>query len=88
MSLQTVGIREFRTHLHKYTRQNKDPITITSHGEPIGYYIPVGKSPQENEFAALLEAAKKLSTLLEKEGISVDEMVAEFQDARQPADES
>ncbi len=88
MSLQTVGIREFRMHLHKYTRQNKEPITITSHGEPIGYYIPVGKSPQENEFAALLEAAKKLSALLEKEGISVDEMVAEFQDARQPADES
>ena len=88
MSLQTVGIREFRMHLHKYTRQNKEPITITSHGEPIGYYIPVGKSPQENEFAALLEAAKKLSALLEKEGISVDEMVAEFQDARQPVDES
>ena len=88
MSLQTVGIREFRMHLHKYTRQNKEPITITSHGAPIGYYIPVGKSPQENEFAALLEAAKKLSALLEKEGISVDEMVAEFQDARQPADES
>ncbi len=45
MALQTVGIREFRTHLHKYTRQNKEPITITAHGEPIGYYIPVGTTP-------------------------------------------
>jgi prevent-host-death family protein len=88
MTLQTVGIREFRTHLHKYTRQNKEPITITSHGEPIGYYIPVGKSPQEKDFTALLEATKKLSALLETKGISTDELVAEFQDARQQADES
>ena len=87
MTLQTVGIREFRTHLHKYTRQNKEPITITSHGELIGYYIPVGKSPQEKDFTALLEATKKLSALLEAKGISTDEMVAEFQNARQQANE-
>lgn len=82
MTLQTVGIREFRTHLHKYTRQNKEPIAITSHGEPIGYFIPIGRSPQEKDFTALLEATKKLSELLEEKGISVDEMVADFQDAR------
>ncbi len=83
MTIQMVGIREFRTHLHKYTRQNKEPITITSHGEPIGYYIPVGKSPQERDFTALIEATKKISALLEEKRISVDEMVADFQDARQ-----
>ncbi|MEN8173530.1 MAG: prevent-host-death family protein [Chloroflexota bacterium] len=88
MTLQTVGIREFRTHLHKYTRQNKEPITITSHGEPIGYYIPVGRSPQERDFTALLEATKKLSALLEEKGISVDEMVAGFQDARRRDNET
>ena len=82
MTLQTIGIREFRTNLYKYTRQNKEPITITSHGEPIGYFIPVGKSPQERDFAALLEATKKLSALLDEKGISVDEMVADFQEAR------
>ncbi len=83
MTLQTVGIREFRTHLYKYTRQNKEPITITSHGEPIGYFIPVGKSPEEKDFVALLEATKKISTLLDEKGISADEMVADFQTARQ-----
>ena len=88
MTLQTVGIREFRTHLHKYTRQNKEPITITSHGEPIGYYIPVGKSPQERDFTALLEATEKLSALLKEKGISVDEMVADFQDARRQDNDS
>ncbi len=82
MTIQTVGIREFRTHLYKYTRQNKEPITITSHGEPIGYFIPVGKSPQEKDFTALLEATKKLSALLDEKGINVDEMVADFQEAR------
>ena len=84
MTLQTVGIREFRTHLHKYTKQNKEPITITSHGEPIGYFIPVGKNPQEKDFAALLEATQKLTMLLNEKGISVDDMVADFQQARQP----
>lgn len=83
MTLQSVGIREFRTHLYKYTRQNKEPITITSHGEPIGYFIPVGKSPEEKNFTALLDATKKLSALLDEKGISVDQMVADFQAARQ-----
>ena len=82
MTLQTVGIREFRTHVHKYTKQNKEPIAITSHGEPIGYFIPVSKSPQEIEFTALLEATKKITAILEEKGVSVDEMVADFQEAR------
>lgn len=83
MTLQTIGIREFRTHLHKYTQQNTRPITITSHGEPIGFFIPVGKSPEEKDFAALIEATRKLSTLLDQEGVSVDEMIADFQKIRQ-----
>lgn len=82
MTAQTVGIREFRRNLHKYTRQNKEPLTITAHGEPIGYFIPVGQSPQEKDFEALIEATQKLSVLLDEKGISVDEMVADFQEAR------
>ena len=88
MTLQTIGVREFRTHLHQYTRQNKEPIMISSHGEPIGYYIPVSRSPQERDFTALLEATKKISTLLEEEGISIDEMVADFQDARRQSNDA
>ena len=82
MALQAVGIREFRTNLHKYTRLNRKPITITSHGEPIGYYIPVAPRPEEKDFAALLEATKKMSAMLEEKGITVEDILADYQQAK------
>lgn len=82
MALQTVGIREFRTNLHKYTRQNKDPITVTSHGEPIGYYIPVAPRPEEKDFAALLEATKKMSELLDEKGLTVEDIIVDYREAK------
>ncbi|MEM7110784.1 MAG: type II toxin-antitoxin system prevent-host-death family antitoxin [Chloroflexota bacterium] len=82
MALQTVGIREFRTNLHKYTRKNREPITITSHGEPIGYYIPVAPRPEEKDFAALLEATKKISAILEEQGLTVEDIIADYQEAK------
>ena len=85
MALQTVGIREFRTNLHKYTRLNRKPITITSHGEPIGYYIPVAPRPEEKDFAALLEATKKMSAMLEEKGITVEDIIADYQQAKREA---
>lgn len=39
-AIKLVGIREFRAHLYKYTRENQEPIALTNHGETIGYYIP------------------------------------------------
>lgn len=82
MALQTVGIREFRTNLHKYTRLNREPITITSHGEPIGYFIPVSPRPEEKDMKALLEATKKLSAILEEKGLTVEDIVADYQEAK------
>lgn len=84
MELQSVGLREFRAHLHKYTRQGDEPLIITSHGEAIGYYIPAHPAPQAQDVAALKEAVAKLSTLLESSGVDADTIVAEFQAARQP----
>ena len=40
-NIQSVGIREFRSNLHKYTVRQQQPIAITSNGRPIGYFIPV-----------------------------------------------
>ncbi len=83
MELQSVGLREFRAHLHKYTRQGDEPIMITSHGEAIGYYIPARPAPQTQNIAALKEAVAKLATLLEASGVDADDVIAEFQTARQ-----
>ena len=37
--LQTIGIREFRENLAKYTREEQ-PLQVTSHGRAVGYFIP------------------------------------------------
>lgn len=80
--MESVGIREFRANLHKYTAQRDAPITVTSHGEPIGYYIPVRPSPQEKDFDALKKAARQIAEMLGQNGVSEEEIIADFQAAR------
>ena len=82
MEIQSVGIKEFRANLQKYTKQISEPIAITSHCVPIGYYIPTQPNPQKQDFLALQEAAQKIRKLLETKGITEDELLADFQNAR------
>lgn len=81
-TIQSVGIREFRANLHKYTRQSSEPIAITSHGEAIGYYVPAKLEPSQQDLAALQEAIRQLSALLAAHGVSEEEIVADFKAAR------
>lgn len=81
-SLQSIGMREFREHLYKYTKQNKEPLALTSHGETIGYYIPAGTTPEEKDLESLRNAVTKLSTMLAEKGLSEDDIVADFQELR------
>ncbi|NER23442.1 MAG: type II toxin-antitoxin system Phd/YefM family antitoxin [Symploca sp. SIO1B1] len=76
--MQSVGIRDFRANLHKYTVENQDPIAVTSHGRHIGYYIPAKPSPKEADFEALRTASRLLEAMLKKSGVTEDEIVAEF----------
>ena len=82
MDIQSVGIKEFRANLHKYTQQTSEPIAITSHGVPIGYYIPTQPTPQKQDLMALQAAVQKIKQLLETSGISEDELFADFQNAK------
>lgn len=82
MEIQAVGIKEFRANLHKYTKQTSEPIAITDHGVPIGYYIPTQATPQKQDVIALQEAVHKITKLLETEGISSHELLTDFQTAR------
>lgn len=83
--MESVGIREFRANLHKYTAERDTPITVTLHGEPIGYYIPVRPAPQEKDFEALKRAAQLITDMLKQSGVSEDEIIADFQQARRRA---
>jgi len=86
--IQSVGIREFRANLHKYTVGGDAPITVTSHGETLGYYIPARKAAKKRDFDALIEASKQIAGLLAEGGVSEDDIVADFKKARNTLDES
>ncbi len=81
-NIESVGVREFRDHLHKYTKENREPIALTSHGETIGYYIPARQKPEKKEIESLQEAVAKLSQMLTEKGLSEDDIVADFQELR------
>ncbi len=83
MDIQSVGIKEFRANLHKYTQQTSELIAITSHGVPIGYYIPTQPTPQKQDLMALQAAVQKIQQLLETRGINEDELFTDFQNAKE-----
>ena len=85
--LQTVGIREFRSNMHKYTGADK-PFMVTSHGRPLGYYIPASPAPSEEDFTALRLASDKIKEMLHDAGITEDQAIAEFNRLRQQERES
>lgn len=80
--MQSIGIQEFRANLHKYTRQNQEPIALTSHGETLGYFILAQLSPQKKDLESLRQAVTKLSTMLAEKGLNEDDIVADFQELR------
>jgi PHD/YefM family antitoxin component YafN of YafNO toxin-antitoxin module len=84
--MQSVGMRDFRDNLHKYTKQNQEPIALTSHGETVGYYIPAQISPQKKDLESLRNAVTKLSAILAEKGLSEDDIVADFQSLRNQKD--
>lgn len=78
MDTVKVGIREFREKLSTYLLESDRPVAITRHGDTIGYYIPARRKRSEAERSALREAASKLQQMLEAEGLSEEEVAADF----------
>ena len=78
MEAVRVGIREFREKLASYLLESDVPVAITRHGDTVGYYIPARRKRADTERAALKEAASRLQQLLAAEGISEDEILADF----------
>ena len=78
MTALKVGIREFREKLASYLLESDTPVAITRHGDTVGYYIPARRKRTEAERTALKEAAGRLQKMLEAQGISEDELAADF----------
>lgn len=76
--IESVGIREFRSNMHKYTSAGISPIAITSHGEPIGFYIPVKPYPKDKTLDALRQASARFRALLLDSGLSEEDFMIDF----------
>lgn len=81
MRTQKVGIREFRERLATFLEAS-GPVAVTRHGETVGYYIPARPSKDAADLAALRAAAAQLDALLAASGVTEDEIVKDFKDAR------
>lgn len=78
METLKVGIREFREKLASYLLESDKPLAITRHGDTVGYYLPARRKRSEAERSALKQAATRLQEMLAAEGISEDEIIADF----------
>ncbi len=84
MEATKVGVREFREKLATYLLESDAPVAITRHGDTVGYYIPARRKRSEADRASLKEAASRLQKVLEAQGISEEEIVADFKQWRTP----
>ena len=82
MEVVKVGIREFRDKLATYLLESDSPVAITRHGDTVGYFIPARRKRTEADKEALREAAIRWQEILDAEGISEDEAIADFKQWR------
>jgi PHD/YefM family antitoxin component YafN of YafNO toxin-antitoxin module len=78
METLKVGIREFREKLATYLLESDKPLAITRHGDTVGYYLPARRRRSEAERSALRQAAARLQEMLAAEGVTEDEIIADF----------
>jgi antitoxin (DNA-binding transcriptional repressor) of toxin-antitoxin stability system len=78
MEALKVGMREFRDKLATYLLESESPVAITRHGDTVGYFIPARRRRTDADRTALREASVRWQEVLDAEGISEEEAVAEF----------
>lgn len=86
METVKIGMREFRENLAGYL-ESGTPLTITRHGETLGFYIPAQKRSRKAEIAAMRAAAKELDQMIASLGASEDELMEDYKEIRRIARE-
>ncbi len=77
-----VGMREFRDKLATYLLASESPVAITRHGDTVGYFIPTRPKRTEADKDALREAAVRWQEILDAGGVTEEEALADFKQAR------
>jgi antitoxin (DNA-binding transcriptional repressor) of toxin-antitoxin stability system len=72
-----IGVRELREKLGEYL-DSTVPIEVTRHGQTVGFFIPVPKTPGQSERDAFLTAGQRMQEECVRLGITEDELVLDF----------
>lgn len=75
--MKRVGVREFRDRATQYLASD-EVLSIERHGQPIGFYIPTGKSRRESFQEALARLEQSVRRVLTETGITEEELVRLF----------
>lgn len=75
--MRQVGVREFKNQATALLAAD-EPLTIERHGEPIGFYIPIGSIDPARRNDALRRLGGDVDRTLERLGISEDDLVEEI----------
>ena len=86
METERIGIRELRENLAGYLESGK-PLTITRHGETLGFFIPAQKRSRKAEVEAMRAAARELDAMIAAWGSSEDELMREYKEIRRASRE-
>ena len=78
METQKVGMREFRDKLATYLLESETPVAITRHGDTVGYFIPARRKRSQADKDALHEASARWQEILDAQGTSEEQAVADF----------
>ena len=79
---ETVAIRQFWSKLATCVLEGDSPIAITRHGDTVGYFIPVRRKRTEAERQALTAAVAQLGQMLQKQGVTEEDLIADFKRLR------
>jgi antitoxin (DNA-binding transcriptional repressor) of toxin-antitoxin stability system len=81
--MKRVGVREFRDHATHYLSQG-EIFAVERHGRPIGFFIPVRVSAEDDVRQALERLHRVVEQVLEHSGMTEDEL-SQALDLNQPA---
>lgn len=71
--MKRVGVREFRDRATQYLAGD-EVLAIERHGQPIGFYVPTGKSRQESFAEALEQLERTIRRVREETGLTEDDL--------------
>ena len=71
--MKRVGVREFRDHATQYL-SGDEVLVIERHGQPLGFYLPTGKSRRESFEEALARLERTVQQVLAETGMREEEL--------------